>query len=74
MRKFKISEPIDVILDNLVKNKRLNIYWCNPALFKQGLVLSIRILDNNNYKYIYENIYILHILICQNILSYNLNH
>lgn len=36
IRKFKIYEPIDVIIDNLVKNKRLNIYWCNPALFKQG--------------------------------------
>lgn len=36
IRHFKISEPIDVIIDNLVKNKKLNIFWCNPALFKQG--------------------------------------
>jgi hypothetical protein len=31
-----ISVPIDVIIDNLVISKEINIYWTTPCLLKQG--------------------------------------
>ena len=35
-RNNKISEPIDVILDNLCISKKLNLYWKTPSLCVQG--------------------------------------
>jgi hypothetical protein len=33
---YKIHLPIDCILDNLVENDRLDLFWIHPCLVKQG--------------------------------------
>ena len=34
--KNKIHLPIDVVLDYMIENNKLNLYWINPCLVKQG--------------------------------------
>lgn len=34
--KNKIHLPIDCIIDYMVENKKLNLFWINPCLVKQG--------------------------------------
>lgn len=33
---FKIPLPIDALIDHLVENDNLNVYWIDPCLVKQG--------------------------------------
>ena len=32
----KIHIPIDCLIDNMVQNKILDLYWLHPCLVKQG--------------------------------------
>ena len=48
----QITEPIDVILDNLCVSKKLNLYWKTPSLCMQasGIQFSSWLRDYDKFK------------------------